>query len=189
MPVGADPGSQEGRQRLWHALSVLVSSSMWEMLCMSTNTRLRPGTYWNTISCLCSCMINTWIRCELDSRVFWEWTPKGCGRCEGYHYVAARGVTRRLDDAQVWSPHVRTDAFRKQMYCIEESTCDIVGTFRCPPQWFGTVASVPPSCALRCGRRCIGRIFLNRTLQQKFIFQSGPNFAQFIQIKTRLFSL
>ena len=34
--------------------------------------------------------------------------------------------------------------FRKQMYSIEESTCDIVGTFRRPPQssgaltqWFG----------------------------------------------------
>jgi len=30
-------------------------------------------------------------------------------------------------------------AFRKQIYCIEESTCDIVnvGTFRCPSQSFG----------------------------------------------------
>jgi len=24
------------------------------------------------------------------------------------------------------------EVFRKQMHCIEESTCDIVGTFRCP---------------------------------------------------------
>jgi len=29
------------------------------------------------------------------------------------------------------------ELFRKQMYCIEESTCDIVGTFQRPPQSFG----------------------------------------------------
>jgi len=28
------------------------------------------------------------------------------------------------------------EVFRKQMYCIEESICVIVGTFRRPPQWF-----------------------------------------------------
>jgi len=41
-----------------------------------------------------------------------------------------------------WRPHVRNEVtwrpmfevFRKQMYCIEESTCDIVGTFRRPPR-------------------------------------------------------
>ena len=27
---------------------------------------------------------------------------------------------------------VEPELFRKQIYCIEESTCDIVGTFRCP---------------------------------------------------------
>ena len=26
------------------------------------------------------------------------------------------------------------EVFRKQKYCIEESTCDIVGSFRYPPQ-------------------------------------------------------
>jgi len=34
------------------------------------------------------------------------------------------------------------------MYCIEESICDIVGTFRRPPQWFSTrriVTPLPPS--------------------------------------------
>jgi len=48
----------------------------------------------------------------------------------------------RLDGARGKEP----DVFRKQMYDIEESTCDIVGTFRHPPQWFGTreiVASFP----------------------------------------------
>jgi len=29
------------------------------------------------------------------------------------------------------------EVLRKQRYCIEESTCDIVGTSRRPPQWFG----------------------------------------------------
>ena len=38
---------------------------------------------------------------------------------------------------QVGTPVFETEFFRKQMYCIEESTCDIVGTFRRPPQWFG----------------------------------------------------
>jgi len=30
------------------------------------------------------------------------------------------------------------------MYCIEDSTCDIVGTFRRPPQLFGARGIVPP---------------------------------------------
>jgi len=44
-----------------------------------------------------------------------------------------------------------TAVFRKQMYCIEESACDIVGTFRphpridlTPPYWLGTRGIVPP---------------------------------------------
>jgi len=36
------------------------------------------------------------------------------------------------------------EVFRKQMYCIEESTCDIVGSLRRPPQWFGAPEIVPP---------------------------------------------
>ena len=32
------------------------------------------------------------------------------------------------------------------MYCIEEKTCDIVGTFR-RPQWFGAPEFVPPRYA------------------------------------------
>jgi len=35
------------------------------------------------------------------------------------------------------APMIESEVFRKQMYCIEESTCDIVGTFRRPPQPFG----------------------------------------------------
>ena len=37
-----------------------------------------------------------------------------------------------------------TKVFREQMYCMEESTCDIVETFRRPPQWFGARGIVPP---------------------------------------------
>ena len=65
---------------------------------------------------------------------------------------AHRGVTR-LDGArskkQVWRPRDRTGApmvkpelFRKQLYCIEESSCDIVGTFRRLPQYFGAPAVI-----------------------------------------------
>ena len=49
----------------------------------------------------------------------------------------SRDVTR-LDGArgkeQVWRhpPIFETEVFRKQMYCIEESVCDIVGTFPSP---------------------------------------------------------
>ena len=39
----------------------------------------------------------------------------------------------------MWEPEV----FRKQMYCTEESTCDIAGTFRPPP----SVIRRPGSCA------------------------------------------
>jgi len=33
---------------------------------------------------------------------------------------------------QVWHPMFEPEVFRKQMYCIEESTCDNVGTFGTP---------------------------------------------------------
>jgi len=46
-----------------------------------------------------------------------------------------RGVTR-LDGArgkkQVWRPMFEPEVFRKQMYFIEESTCDIVKTLAPP---------------------------------------------------------
>jgi len=32
------------------------------------------------------------------------------------------------------APMFEPEVFRKQMYCIEESTCDIVVTFLRPPQ-------------------------------------------------------
>ena len=38
---------------------------------------------------------------------------------------------------QVWCPMFEHKVFRKQMYCIGERACDIVGTFCRPPHWFG----------------------------------------------------
>jgi len=35
------------------------------------------------------------------------------------------------------APMCEPELFRKQMYSIEESTCDIFGTFQHPPQSFG----------------------------------------------------
>ena len=53
-------------------------------------------------------------------------------------FVWIRGVTR-LDGVwgkkQVWRPVFEPEVFRKQMYCIEESTCDIVETFRRPHKY------------------------------------------------------
>jgi len=53
------------------------------------------------------------------------------------------GTDTRLDGArdnkQVWSltpPMFEPEVFQKQMYSIEESTCDIVGPLRRPTQWF-----------------------------------------------------
>jgi len=43
-------------------------------------------------------------------------------------------------DAPMFEPEV----FQKESYCVEESTCDIVGTFR-PTQRFGVRTIVPPS--------------------------------------------
>jgi len=52
-----------------------------------------------------------------------------------FQNCACRG-TMRLDGArgkkQVWRPMFEPEIVPKQMCCIEESTCDIVGTFRSP---------------------------------------------------------
>ena len=34
------------------------------------------------------------------------------------------------------APMLEPEVFRTQMYCIEESTCDNLGTFRRTTQWF-----------------------------------------------------
>ena len=99
-------------------------------------------------------MLRLWLylACAVSAT---EWASLGDDRYSAYHfynlvcssyYSAIRNITR-LDGArgkkQVCRPHVRTEVFRKQIYCIEESTCDTVGTFRhlgivpaCPPSFF-----------------------------------------------------
>ena len=80
-----------------------------------------------------------------------------------------RGVTR-LDGARARSkfgaPIVEPEVFRKQIYCIEASTCDIVGTFGAPrsdsaPPFSarGIVPPLPPSFHPRSGiqHRCKSR--------------------------------
>jgi len=62
------------------------------------------------------------------------------------------------------APMFELEVFRKQMYCIEESTCDIVGTFRrphsdlapgelCPPCPLPLVTPLVVSLTLDYGRR------------------------------------
>jgi len=74
---------------------------------------------------------------------------------------ARRGVPR-LDGArgkkQVLPPMLHPKAFREQMYCTEESTCDIVGTVRRPPViqrpgHCGPIAALitPPARNTYCG--------------------------------------
>ena len=41
--------------------------------------------------------------------------------------------------ARMFEPEVS----QKKLYCIEESTCDVAGTFQSPPQWFGAPAVIP----------------------------------------------
>jgi len=40
------------------------------------------------------------------------------------------------------APMFEPDVFRKQIFCIETSTGDIVGTFRRPPKLFGALIFV-----------------------------------------------
>ena len=62
--------------------------------------------------------------------------------------VLRKGV-KRLDGARARSkfgvPMFEPGVFRKQMYCIEESACDIVETFRRPHSVSAPGESCPPS--------------------------------------------
>jgi len=44
--------------------------------------------------------------------------------------------------SKLGAPMFESEVFRKHMYGIEDSTCDIVGTFRRPPQSFGAPAVI-----------------------------------------------
>jgi len=52
-------------------------------------------------------------------------------------------------EANLAPPFSNLKSFRKEMYCIEESTCDIIGTFQRPSQWFGSPIAIrrPENCA------------------------------------------
>ena len=50
---------------------------------------------------------------------------------------------------------VKSEFFRRQIYCIEKTTCDIVGTFRCLQQQFGAPAVIQhPHSELAPGELC-----------------------------------
>jgi len=60
---------------------------------------------------------------------------------------ACRGVTRLYGARgrkQVWHPMFEPEVFGMQMYCIEESTCDTVGTFRHPRSHSASPSVIPP---------------------------------------------
>ena len=66
---------------------------------------------------------------------------------------------QKTNSAPPWSkftaPMVKSEFFRRQIYRIEESTCDIVGTFRRLPQSFGAPAVIQrPHSELVLGELC-----------------------------------
>jgi len=81
------------------------------------------------------------------------------GFLDGTNLQIDRGVTRlggARGKMQVWRPRFEPEVFRKQMYCVEECTCDIVGIFwlpgnhstprsiSAPREWFGAWVFAPP---------------------------------------------
>jgi len=92
--------------------------------------------------------------------------------------VFRRGATKldgARDKKQVWRTMFEPEVFRKQMHCIEESTCGTIGTFRRLSQWFGArgIVPLPPSlrswyCAFMVSRT-------NKILSTRYIqIQRGP---------------
>jgi len=66
--------------------------------------------------------------------------------------------------------------FRKKMCCIEESTCDIVGAFRRPRQWFDTRESIPPCLPLVLPLTCITKRKIDKKTRQKYRYNIIPIF-------------
>jgi len=54
------------------------------------------------------------------------------------------------------------EVFRKQMYCIEESTCDIVGTFRRPGHCARLVTPLQPASVTLQGRKSRLKAYYSR---------------------------
>ena len=87
-----------------------LSSKKTEILCLSRN----PGQFTLQVSG------NTLQQVE-KFKYLWSVVRRDVTRLDG-----ARGKK------QVWRPMFEPEVFWKQIYCIEESICDIVGTFRRP---------------------------------------------------------
>ena len=76
------------------------------------------------------------------------------GQQTRFHCMQPGGVSRS-DGArgkkQVWCPMFEPEVFQEQLCCIEESTCDVVGTFRRP----GYCYPFSPRCCASCLNRRI----------------------------------
>ena len=92
---------------------------------------------------------------DMSSRqltLFYSKFKRSGSNFRGYAMALTRGITR-LDGARgknkFGAPMFEPEVFPKQIYCIEEGTCDIVGTFRRPPKCFSTpiVNWRPGNCA------------------------------------------
>jgi len=100
--------------------------------------------------------INWFISC--NDRLL-DGTTTHTAQRRSYERNVTRGYEQRHNEVrwhpgkkQVWQPMFEAEVFRKQMYCIEKSTCeccDIVGTYWGPPQSFGTPILIrrPGNCA------------------------------------------
>jgi len=81
----------------------------------------------------------TTLKIFLEKAIFGNPIVRGVTRWDG-----ARGKKQiRPPWSKFGAPMVKSEFFWRQIYCIEESTCDIVETFRRPcsdsalPQWIG----------------------------------------------------
>jgi len=56
------------------------------------------------------------------------------------------------------APMFEPEVFRKQMHCIEESICDIVGTFQPPHGYAAPTAVIRPPIVIRRPGNCASLI-------------------------------
>ena len=70
-------------------------------------------------------------------------------------------------EASLAAPMFEPEIIRKQIYCIEESTCDTVVAFRRHPQWFGARAIVPLSLRRPCPQP---HSLLDSKIEKSFVY-------------------
>ena len=65
-----------------------------------------------------------------------------------WYHQGRKEVRWRPGQEAILPPPCSKQVFQKQIYCTEDSICDIVGTFRHSPQWFGVhiVTRCPGIC-------------------------------------------